>query len=295
MKHSAPTVATVAWLLLAPAVTWAQAPAAPSAPVAPPAPNAPSAPGRPLSDAERAALDDGGASRVRQDLYRILRQYPPSLGEVIQLDPSLIERPDYLAPYPLLAAFLEQHPEVRRSPTYYFGSLESRNVTPQERAMALFESVLAGAAALTAFAVFVSLLVWVIRTSIDHRRWLRQSKVQVEVHTKILDRLSSNEDLLAYAQTPAGSRFLESAPLEVGPQGPAAPLGRIIWSVQAGVVLIVLGIGLWFAQLSLIDEVRQGFKLIATVAASLGVGFVASAAVAYMVSDRVGLIPSKQS
>jgi hypothetical protein len=292
MKHPALTAAIVGWLLLASSVSWAQAPAAPPTP---PAPAAPTAPARPLSDSERAALEEGGASRVRQDLYQILRQYPPSLGEVIQLDASLLDRPDYLAPYPLLAAFLEQHPEVRRSPGYYFGSLVFRNVTPQERAMDLFESVLAGAAALTAFCVFVSLLVWVTRTSIDHRRWLRQSKVQVEVHSKILDRLSSNEDLLAYAQTPAGRRFLESAPIDLGGQAPATPLGRIIWSVQAGVVLIVLGAGLWLVQWSLIEEVRQGFKLIATVAASLGVGFVASAAVAYVVSNRVGLIPSRQS
>ena len=295
MKHPALTAAIVAWFLLAPAVSWAQAPVAPPAPSPQPAPIAPVAPGRPLSDSERAALEDGGAARVRQDLYRILRTYPPSLGEVIQLDPSLIERPDYLAPYPLLAAFLDQHPEVRRSPAYYFGSLQFRNATPQERAIGLFESVLAGAAGLTAFSVFVSLLVWVIRTVLDHRRWLRQSRVQVEVHTKLLDRLTSNEDLLAYAQTPAGRRFLESAPLELGTPAPAAPLGRIIWSVQAGIVLMVLGAGLWLVQWSLIDEVRQGFKLIATVAASLGLGFVASAAVAYVVSNRVGLIPSKQS
>ncbi len=169
---------------------------------------APLAPVQPLSDAERAALEAGGAPRVRQDLYRILRQYPPSLGEVIQRDPSLLDRADYLAPYPLLAGFLAQHPEVRRSPDYYFGSVSYRTVTPQERALDLFEEVMAGAAALTAFCVFVSLLVWVIRTVVDHRRWLRQSRVQVEVHTKLLDRLTSNDDLLAYAQTPAGSRFL---------------------------------------------------------------------------------------
>lgn len=292
MTHPALTAAIVAWLMLAPALSGAQVSQAPASPTAP---LAPAAPARPLSDSERAALEAGGASRVRQDLYDILRQYPPSLAEVIQRDPSLLDRPDYLAPYPLLAGFLAQRPEIRRSPAYYFGSISFRTFTPQERALDLFEEVMAGAAVLTAFCIFASLIVWVTRTSMDHRRWLRQSRVQVEVHTKLLDRLTSNEDLLAYAQTPAGSRFLESVPLEVGAQAPAAPLGRIIWSVQAGVVLIVLGLGLWIAQLSLIEEVRQGFTLIATVAASLGVGFVASGAVAYVVSSRVGLIPSKQS
>lgn len=286
MKHPALTAAVVAWLLLAPAVSRAQAPAAPSAPAAPV---------RPVSDAERALVQGQDANQTRQDLWNLLRQYPPALGEVIQRDPSLLDSPDYLTPYPLLARFLELHPEVRRSPAYYFGGFSFRTPTPQERAIDLFEEVMAGAALLTGFCVFVSLLVWMTRTSLDHRRWLRQSRVQVEVHTKLLDRLTSNEELLAYAQTPAGSRFLESAPLELGAHTPAAPLGRIIWSVQAGVVLIVLGIGLWLAQLNLIDEVRQGFTLIATVAVSLGVGFVASAAVAFKVSARVGLIPSRQS
>jgi len=54
MKRPALTAAIVAWLLLAPTVTWAQDPAAPSAPVAP---SAPLAPVQPLSDAERAAQD----------------------------------------------------------------------------------------------------------------------------------------------------------------------------------------------------------------------------------------------
>jgi hypothetical protein len=119
--------------------------------------------------------------------------------------------------------------------------------------------------------------------------------VQVDVHSKILDRMASNEDLLAYAKTPAGSRFLESGPVDLGGAAPVTPLGRIIWSVQAGVVLIALGLGLWIAQIGLMEEVRQGLGFIATIAVSLGVGFVASAAVAYKVSSRVGLLPAKES
>ena len=60
-------------------------------------------------------------------------------------------------------------------------------------------------------------------------------------------------------------------------------------------MLIALGLGLWIAQIGLIEEVRQGLGFIATIAVSLGVGFVASAAVAYKVSSRVGLLPAKES
>ena len=46
-----------------------------------------------------------------------------------------------------------------------------------------------------------------------HRRWSRLSKIQTDVHNKLLDRFTSNEDLLAYIQTPVGRKFLESAPI----------------------------------------------------------------------------------
>ena len=54
-----------------------------------------------------------------------------------------------------------------------------------------------------------------------------------------MDRFTANEDLLAYMQTPAAQRFLESAPLSLeAPSRPVgAPLSRILWSVQVGVVL----------------------------------------------------------
>jgi len=276
--------------LAGPAPTWAQVPA-----VVQPAPPAPVAPIAVLGDSERAAFDARGASGTRQELWMLLRQYSPTLGEVLQRDPSLLDRPDYLAPYPLLSAFLERHPEVRRSPSFYFGDFSFRESSPQARAINLFENVLAGAAMLIGFCAFLGAVVWVIRTVVDQRRWLRQSRVQVEVHGKILDRLTSNEDLLAYAQTPAGSRFLESAPIELAGETRSTPVWRILWSLQAGVVLVALGVGLFLAQGTLMEELRQGFRLLATVALSLGLGFAASAVLAYLVSARMGLLPSKQA
>jgi hypothetical protein len=50
-----------------------------------------------------------------------LDQYPPSLAQVLRLDPSLVSRSDYVAPYPRLAAFLAQHPEVAHNPVFFIG------------------------------------------------------------------------------------------------------------------------------------------------------------------------------
>jgi hypothetical protein len=133
---------------------------------------------------------------------------------------------------------------------------------------------------------------WLARLIVDHRRWLRASKTQTDAHSKLLDRLTSNEDLLAYIQTPAARHFLESAPIafDSRPRSIGAPVGRILWSIQAGVVLAVLGVGLWLVKNNVIAELIGPLNLVATLAISLGVGFALSAAVAYMLSHRLGLL-----
>src|SRR5580704_5412833 len=102
----------------------------------------------------------------------------------------------------------------------------------------------------------IGLLVWLIRTVMDYRRWNRLTKVQTDVHTKLLDRFTANEDLLAYIQSPAGSKFLESSPitLDAGPRNVGAPLGRILWSVQAGLVVAAAGIGFQVASGHVSDD-----------------------------------------
>jgi len=238
------------------------------------------------------------AHETREQLHRLLRQYPPAVGEVLQRDPSLLNRPDYLAPYPALVSFLQQHPEVARNPSFYFGSFYYHERDPRERAFEVLAVVLGGMAGITAFVAIISLLVWVIRSIIDHRRWLRLSRVQTEVHTKLMDRLTTNEDLLAYIQSPAGRRFLESAPINLDgePRPASAPLSRIIWSLQAGIVLLALGVGFWFAQHNVLPEAAEGFYVLSVVAIALGAGFVVSAVTSYFISARLGLLqPAKSS
>lgn len=234
-----------------------------------------------------------GADETRAQLQRLLRQYPPAIGEVLQRDPSLMNRPDYLAPYPALVAFLQQHPEVARNPSYFLGSFHYRERDPRDLAYESLNRLMGTLAGITAGVLFISVLVWLIRAVIDHRRWLRLSRVQAEVHTKLMDRLTTNEDLLAYIQSPAGRRFLESAPIALdGETRPAgAPLGRILLSLQAGIVLVALGIGLWFARTSVIEELAQGFYVMGVIAVALGVGFGVSAVASYVISARLGLMP----
>ena len=251
--------------------------------------------GRPLSDDQRSVLDSQNAWNTQQDLWRVLRQYPPAVGEIIQRDPSLLEKNEYMSAYPVLAAFVAQHPEIARNPGFYFGSYQFRERTSREDAIEMVQIILAGLAGGTVLIAVLSVFVWLIRTVVDHRRWVRTSKVQVEMHGKLLERLTTNEDLLAYAQSPAGSRFLESAPISLDTDTrTSAPVGRIIWSMQAGIVLMALGGGFWFVQVE-VDEVRQALRVIQAIAGSVGVGLLVSAVAAYLVSGRLGILPANRA
>jgi len=124
---------------------------------------------------ERAPLEsqNENAWQTQQDLWRVMRQYPPAVGEIIQRDPSLLEKPDYMSAYPGLAAFIEQHPEIGRNPGFYFGTYQYRERSTQDRAYNMMEDILGGLAGMTAGLMVLSVFIWLVRTIVDHRRWLR--------------------------------------------------------------------------------------------------------------------------
>lgn len=236
------------------------------------------------------------ARQTAERLHQILEQHPPSLREVFRLDPTLLDNPDYLAPYPQLAAFLAQHPEIARNPSFFVGDADRRGWErndPRVEAVRVWSNAMEALAVLGGMLIFVLTLAWLVRTALDYRRWSRLSKVQVDVHTKLLDRFTSNEDLLAYMQTPAGRRFLESAPIAVdaAPRAVGAPLSRILWSVQAGAVMACLGFGLLFVSRRVIEEASQPLFALGVVGVAIGIGFVLSAVVSYLLSRRLNLLP----
>ena len=147
---------------------------------------------------------------------------------------------------------------------------------------------------LTGFSVAIGLFTWLIRTFLDYRRWNRLSKVQTEVHTRLLDRFSSNEELMAYIATPAGSKFLQSAPISLdtgtNSRGMGAPLSRIMWSLQAGLVLAAAGCGLMIASGRVGEDAYLPIEIMGIFAAALGLGFAVSAAVSYVLSKKMGLL-----
>ena len=101
---------------------------------------------------------------------------------------------------------------------------------------------------------------------------------------------------MAYMQSPAGRRFLEAAPIitDPGPRALAAPLGRILSSMQAGFVVAFLGGGLIWSSTrvvssELFSELRLPLFVMGAAAFAVGLGFLVSSTVAFGLSSRLGL------
>ena len=260
------------------------------APAARPAPQAPSI-GQTV-----IVADTVNAEETRRQLTDLMEKYPPALGRVLKLDPSLLSNPAYLEPYPALVSFLNVHPEVAHDPGFFLahfrgGEAPDRPADPATAGMEMWRSMFDAFSVFVIFITVTGALLWLIKTLLDWRRWTRMARVQAEVHSKLLDRFTANEELLSYIQTAAGRRFLESGPVlaEAGPQPLGAPVSRILWSFQAGIVLAIAGLGLSFVSGRVQPEVAQGISVLGVLAIALGIGFILSGVAAWMISRRMGL------
>lgn len=122
---------------------------------------------------------------------------------------------------------------------------------------------------------------WVIFSTV--RRY-KIAKLQAEVQTKLLEKVGSGQELLAYAQTEAGKELLQSLKVER-----VSPHGRIIGALQTGIILLLFGAALLLLR-NHVSSGGEGFVVSGTLICALGVGFALSAATSYYLSKSFGLL-----
>ena len=284
MTTGVPALLMAAWLLAAPISLVAQKPAREAAVEV----------NRAEDQASQAEID---AARGAFD--RFLDSHP-ELGNDVRSNPNSLVDSNYLHDHPALEAFLNAHPLVKADPRAFTSSNENlRYDYGRSELDEVFSYIIP-------FVVFVFMLfatLWVVRVVLENRRWNKSFKVHEEVHTKLLEKFASGQDLTAYMESDAGKRLLDWAPaaLEGASSMPAAA-GRIIWSLQAGLVLALLGIGLFAARTQLapvsVGHMSDGAEVLAVcgvLGMALGVGFVLSALISYGLSKHLGLIAAGKS
>jgi hypothetical protein len=128
-------------------------------------------------------------------------------------------------------------------------------------------------------------IVTIVRLILEHLRRIKSECLQADLCSKMLDKFGSSQELLVYLQSEAGQNLLKAAPLD-RPQ----PHGRILNSVQGGIVGTALGLGLLIIMSFLRPDGRQPAMVMGTLLLSAGLGLLAGAIAAYVLSRRLGLI-----
>jgi len=247
-------------------------------------------------------------AEMQSELIHLLR-LSPTLTTVVSHDPSLLSNQDYVAKNnPQLASFLTAHPEVARNPEFYlFSHLKHEDGQPDEaleRAVwpdvyrsqnqpSSLDRFWDGFIPLIAFAIALAAILWLARVFIENRRWNRIFKMQSDVHGRLIEKFTNNQELATYMETEAGRKFLEAAPIPVEfeqKQRVPSSVARILTPLQAGIVMVLLGIGLLSLQGAGRDT-QTPMRILGTLVLAPGIGFIISAGVSWFLAWRLGWMP----
>jgi hypothetical protein len=117
----------------------------------------------------------------------------------------------------------------------------------------------------------------------NNRRLQAIAKTQADMQAKLLDKLSSSQELTEFLRTEQGQHLFDSAST-----APADPYRRILASIQTGLILTLLGLSMLVVSRTIL-EAQEGMTIFGTMAAAVGIGFLASSGVSYMLSKSWGL------
>jgi len=131
--------------------------------------------------------------------------------------------------------------------------------------------------------------VTIVRLTLDHFRRTKSEKLQAEVYGKMLDKLGSSQDILAWAGSETSQNLFAVPP----PERPA-PYSRILNAVQIGVALTVVGGAILAIKTQLAEaHDQEPAMVIGTLIMALGIGLLLSGGASWLLSRKFGLINGK--
>jgi hypothetical protein len=123
----------------------------------------------------------------------------------------------------------------------------------------------------------LGLVIWVVAARLQDR-----SRQRLEMQARMLERFASPAELREFLESEGGRRLLGS----LSPRQTVAP--RLLLTVQAGVVLTIVGSGLQIT--GKYDLQPPGITVVA-----LGLGLIASAVVSWALARFWGLMPDART
>ena len=247
-----------------------------------------------------------------QDQLLHLLRLSPTMTAAVAADPSLLADQAYVArSNPELAQFMASHPDIARNPEFYlFSKLNPSDrrrdqalerviwpdLAPPDRQPSQASAIMHDLVPIILFPVFFLAMVWIIRIFVESRRWNRAFRQQSEIHGRLIEKLGTSQELVAYMETEAGKRFLMASPAAAGPEfGQRMPntVSRVLTSLSAGIVMTLLGIGFLLLR-NAGPDMPEPMLVVGTLLLMPGIGFILSAGVTWVLAQRLGLMPEKE-
>ena len=113
----------------------------------------------------------------------------------------------------------------------------------------------------------------------------RREAQQMELKTRVLDRMGSAREFADFIGTAEGRQFLEA----VSPE-PENPRLRVLSTVRAGIVLLTIGAGLTAGILLQMFPRQVDISIPAILLLSAGLGMLIAAAVSFVLARRMGML-----
>ncbi|MCP5046594.1 MAG: hypothetical protein GY940_05455 [bacterium] len=133
---------------------------------------------------------------------------------------------------------------------------------------------------------FLFFSAWVIRAVMDWRRF----KAKLIWHEKLLDKFGNVEDLKAFLETGSGDKMINSFTVE---NQAHSTREKLMGSMTKSIVLVSLGAAFFVISGMTIPgfgEEVQNFSAVGIIAFSLGLGFLVSTILSFILSKKWGII-----
>jgi len=137
----------------------------------------------------------------------------------------------------------------------------------------------------------MAIIAWIIRIFQTNRRVLKLASMQVEMQTRLIDKFDGADELRTYLESEGGKELMKSAPVEK-----TSPYGRILGSIQAGVILALGGLAVFLVRHHVPGDQGEEFAMmfLGALGIAIGLGFLISAITAFFLSRSWGLINGHQ-
>lgn len=141
--------------------------------------------------------------------------------------------------------------------------------------------------------VIIISVVWIAVAVIIALKQRANTRTRAEIYNRLIDKFGTAPEFISFLQSDAGLRFIEENTVQN-----FAPLGKILASLQIGVVLALLGAGLLVTGNIFGGSLGGDLYIVLTVGGVVGLmigsGLLISSAISYRLCKAWGIFPANE-